>query len=172
LRRIKIPLVLGNGVEILGIAVAIYLVLKAPQVGDIFLRFFLYLISWGCLEFFPHCLAHFVVGRLVGAGFAHYFFGKSSITRLRSRVLNAVASAVPVLTLKIDQNSLRSVTHGGRAALYASGAAASMILPFFVAVASLGRLPIGLSVVLLLLSAGNVAFDLYYSPKVGDISRI
>jgi hypothetical protein len=46
-----------------------------------------------------------------------------------------------------------------------------MILPFFVALTSIRDLPMVLSVFLLLLSAGSFAFDLYFSPKVGDISK-
>lgn len=55
--------------------------------------------------------------------------------------------------------------------MFISGAAASMILPFFVVVTSLNHLPLELGVILLLLSVGNVVFDLYYGPKAGDISR-
>jgi hypothetical protein len=55
--------------------------------------------------------------------------------------------------------------------MFASGAVASMILPFVPAILSFGRLPLSLSVLLLLISVGNLVFDLFYSPKAGDISR-
>jgi len=74
--------------------------------------------------------------------------------------------------LKIDQSSLASVSRGARAVMFLSGAAASMIFPFMVVVASFGRLPAILNGGLLFLSTANVAFDLYYSPRAGDISRI
>ena len=162
---------LGNVVELGGIFFALYLTYIAPDVPVVLLRFFLYLISWGCLVFFPHGLAHFVVGRLVGVRFHYYFLGRSAITKLKLPILPAVASRLPVLTLIVDRASLQLVKRGGRAVMFFSGAAASMIFPFFVAVASFGRLPLSLSYILVVLSAGNVIFDLYYSPKAGYISR-
>jgi hypothetical protein len=162
---------LGNTVEILGIAFALYLILIAPDFPGVLLRFLIYVVAWGCLVFFPHCLTHFIVGRVVGVRFRYYFLGNSAVTKLKLRFLSTIASRLPVLTLKVDQVSLRSVSRGGRVAMFASGAAASMILPFLAAVASLHRVPLMLSLILLLLSAGNITFDLYYSPKAGDISR-
>lgn len=170
--RIKIPLVLGNAIEILGIVVAISLIVVAPDMNGTFVRFLFYLTSWLCLLFFPHCLTHFIVGRLAGVRFSHYVIGKSSITKLRLPVVSAVAAVFPLLKLRIDKRSLRSVNDGARAATFASGAVASMILPFLVPVVAFGRLPVAWSLGLLLLSLANACFDLYYSPKAGDLSRI
>jgi hypothetical protein len=148
------------------------LIVVAPDVNGALVRFLFYLISWLCLLFFPHCLAHFIVGRLAGVRFSHYVIGKSSITKLRLPVISAVAVIFPLLKLRIDRRSLRSVNDGARAATFASGAVASMILPFLVPVVSFGRLPVAWSLGLILLSLANVCFDLYYSPKAGDLSRI
>jgi len=165
-------LALGNAIEILGIVVAISLIIVAPDVNGALVRFLLYLISWLCLVFFPHCLTHLIVGSFAGVRFSHYEIGKSSITKLRLPVVSAVASAFPLLTLRIDRRSLGSVNDGARAAAFASGAAASMILPFLVPVFAFRRLPVAWTLGLLLLSLANVCFDLYYSPKAGDLSRI
>ena len=99
-------MILGNGIEVLGIAVGVYLLVAASNINAVPLRFLVYLISWVCLVFFPHCLAHFVVGRLAGIRFTHYALGKSSITKLRLPVISAVSSMIPLLTLKIDRGSL------------------------------------------------------------------
>jgi hypothetical protein len=56
--------------------------------------------------------------------------------------------------------------------MFASGAVVSMILPFLVVVVAIGNLPMIWSLALALLSVANVSFDLYYSPKAGDLSRI
>ena len=158
--------------EVLGIAIGIYLLAAASSINAVTLRFILYLVSWACLIFFPHCLAHFVVGRLVGVQFIHYVIGKSSITKLRLPVISSVSSAIPLLTLKVDHVSLVSVTPGARAVMFASGAAVSMILPFIPVVVSIGHLPTIWSTILFLISIANVCFDLYYSPRAGDLSRI
>jgi hypothetical protein len=165
-------LVIGNGIEVLGIAVGVYLLVAASSINAVPLRFLVYLISWVCLVFFPHCLAHFAVGRLVGVRFTHYTLGKSSITKLRLPVISSVSSMIPLLTLKIDPGSLWSVSPGARAVMFASGAVVSMILPFLAVVASIGRLPVIWSVGLFIISLANVCFDLYYSPRAGDLSRI
>ena len=156
----------------LGITVGICLLVAASGIHAIPLRFFVYLISWACLVFFPHCLAHFVVGRLVGVRFTCYVLGKSSITKLRLPVISSVSSAIPLLTLKIDHGSLRSVSPGARTVMFASGAAVSMILPFLPVVISIGRLPIIWVIGLFLISIANICLDLYYSPIAGDLSRI
>ena len=98
--------------------------------------------------------------------------GKSSITKLRLPVISAVSSMIPLLTLKIDGGSLRSVSPGARAVMFASGAVVSMILPFLAVVVSIGRLPVIWSAGLFLISVANVCLDLYYSPRAGDLSRI
>jgi hypothetical protein len=168
----RIPLVLGTLVGILGCTFAAGLVVLAPDIKDILPRLLLYLVAWGCLVFFPHCLAHFVVGTTVGIRFSNYSTGRSSIAKQHMPVISAVASKAPLLTLNIDKASLRGSSKGRRAVMFASGAAASMIFPFFVAVASLSHLPSYLSLVLFVLSTMNLVLDLYYSPKAGDLSRI
>jgi hypothetical protein len=113
-----------------------------------------------------------VTGRLVGVRFNHYVINRSPIVKLKLPIISQAMSNVPVLGLKIDRGSLTSVSQGRRRVMFASGIAASVILPFFAAVASYGRLPLLLSGGLFVLSVGNLASDLYYSPKAGDISRL
>ena len=158
--------------EILGVAVGVYLLVLTPDVSSVVLRFLVYLMSWGCMVFFPHCLVHFVIGRLVGIRFRYYLLTKSPVAKMKFPLISAAASMFPILGLRIDRGSLRSAGRGARAAMFTSGAAASMIFPFFPVAVSIGRLPVILSSLLIVLSAANVLFDLYYSPKLGDISRI
>lgn len=167
----RIPIVVGTLIEIAGILFGTYLVFIGPSVAVLFLRFLLYLVAWVCLLFFSHSLTHYVVGRVVGVRFQYYSLGKSSVYKLKAPLLSKMASRSVVFTLNIDRASLRSVSYAGRMAMYASGAIASMVLPFLVAFASLGHLPIVFNSFLFLLSVANLVFDAYYSPKAGDISR-
>lgn len=166
----RIPIAVGNLVEIVGILFALYLVVMAPEVALVPLKLILYLVAWVCLLFFPHSLTHYVVGRLVGVRFRYYSFGKSSVYKLRIPFISRIASRAPVITLKVDRRSLQLVDRRGRIAMFSSGAVASMVFPFFVAYASFRDLPMLFSV-FLLLSAANLLFDSYFSPKAGDISR-
>ena len=169
--RAKIPIAVGNLVEIAGILFALYLIVIIPEAALVPLKLILYLVAWACLLFFPHSLTHYAVGRLVGVKFRYYSIGKPSVYRLRIPFLSTVASKLPVLTLKVDRGSLQVVSRAGRIAMFSSGAVASMVFPFFVAFASFRELPLVFTVFLLLLSAANLLFDSYYSPKAGDISR-
>lgn len=169
--RLKIPLLLGNVVEILGLVFAVYLIVMASIATQVILRFLLYLVSCACLVFFPHGLSHYVVGRFVGIRFRYYYLGKSAVRKLKLPLVSNVASKVPILTLKIDQGTLLSASPQRRVATLAAGAIASMLLPFISFVASLGRLPVEFSAALFLICVLNLLFDMFYSPKAGDIAR-
>lgn len=168
----KIPIMEGNLLEVAGILASMYLVLLASEIPMTALSFLLYLVALCGLLFFPHCLTHYIVGRLLGIRFRYYSVNRSAVSKLRLGPLASIASGFVVLRLNIDRESLRSVTPLRRNAMFMSGAIASMIFPFFPALASLGHLPIFLSILLLLISIGNFAFDLYFSPRAGDFSRV
>lgn len=167
----KIPIAVGNLVEVAGTLLGVYLILVVPDVDSLLLKLIVYLVAWDCMEFFPHSLTHYVVGKLVGVKFRHYSLGKSAAYKLKIPLLGGVASRLRVLTLNVDRASLRSASRRGRVAMFSSGAIASMLLPFIVAFASFRDLPFVLSGFLFFLSVANLAFDVYFSPKVGDISK-
>ena len=130
LPRNKIPLALGNAIEVLGCIAAVALVLASRHLENVLLMFVAYLLSWECLVFFPHCLAHFVTGRLPGVQFSHYFITSFPVAKMELPLISGVMSKLPLLGLKIQPKSLKSVSHDARAAMFASGATASMLLPF------------------------------------------
>jgi hypothetical protein len=163
--------VVGNLVEVAGTLFAVYLILIAPEVTSLVLKLTMYLVAWVCFLFFPHSLTHYLVGTLVGVRFRYYSLGKSSVYKLGIPFLSMVASRSTVLTLRVNGSSLHSVSRGERIAMFSSGAIVSMALPFLVALFSLRDLPMVLTVFLLLLSTANVVFDLYFSPRAGDIAR-
>ena len=167
----KIPLAAGNLVELAGILLGFLLMLSAPDVLQLPLRFVMYLVAWGCMLFFPHCLTHYIVGRILGIRFRFYTLTKSSVYQLRNPVFAIIASKSLVLSLRVDNESPRAVSGRRLAVMFASGAIASMSLPFLVPLAALQKLPTFYSVSLFVLCAANLAFDLYYSPKAGDLSR-
>jgi len=171
-RAHAIPVLIGNIIGIVGSCFAVYLIYSAPNFSMALIRLTLYLISIGCLIFCPHCLAHYIVGSLVGVHFRYYLVRRSTIEKLRIPVISDIASKLPVLSLQIDHASLASVSVKARAAMFASGALCSTILPFVVVFASINDLPALLNLILLVLCFGNLLFELYYSPKAGDFSRI
>lgn len=167
----RIPTAVGNLVEVAGILFALYILVIAPNITPILLKLILYLIAWCSLLFFPHSLTHYAVGRLIGVRFRYYSLGKSSVHKLKIPMLSTIAAKSIVLTLNVEHESLQSVGRAGRIAMFSSGAVASMVFPFLVAAASFRDLPVMFSVLFLLISTANLMFDLYFSPKAGDISR-
>jgi hypothetical protein len=77
---------------------------------------------------------------------------------------------VPVLGLKIDMSSLKSISQNKVRAMYASGAVSSMFLPWLVVPAGYAiSLPVG--ILLTLLTVANDVFTLYFSVRVGDLHK-
>ena len=148
--------------------VGLALLIEAPRVKLFPLNALFVLVSWFCLWFFSHDLAHHIVGRVVGVSFRYYFLGRSAITKMSLPIASNLLNVVPVLGLKIDRSSLKSVSPNRARAMYASGALFSMFLPWVVIPTGFAvALPVG--ILLTLLTVGNDVFTLYFSPKVGDL---
>lgn len=169
--RITIPLALGTVIELFGIASAAVLLVAAPAVTSPLLAFIAYFLALVCLVFFPHCLAHYAVGRLAGIRFDYYYLTKSGVRKLRIPLAGRIGQKIPVLALKVDPFSLRSVSRDRRVAMFSAGAIASMVLPFISVAASFEYLPTSFTLILFLFALANFAFDLYYSPKAGDLAK-
>jgi hypothetical protein len=168
---VRLSILLGNAMEVAGLIVALILLWLAPTLRNPLLAFLLYVIALVFLVFFPHCLAHYAVGRLMAIQFDYYRSGKSGIAKLKLPVVSSLGSKLPVLTLKVDRSSLHSADRLRAAAMFSAGAVASMVFPFIAAASSIGHLPLILSITLALIAAANLLFDLYYSPKAGDLAR-
>lgn len=162
---------MGHLIESAGVLIGIIaLVSVAPSLHPL-LNLTLLLVAWFSLWFFPHCLAHYLVGMGLGVRFSHYFLGKSSLVKLGLPIASAAMERVPVLGIKVDRRSLDRVSPLRQAVMFASGAAASMVLPATCVIFALDRAPLWVAALLAALTAGNVLFTLYFSPKVGDLSK-
>jgi hypothetical protein len=148
--------------------VGIALIVVVPSIRLFPVDALLVLIAWFCLWFFSHDLAHHIVGRVVGVRFRYYFLGRSAITKLSLPIVSNLLRVVPVLGLKVERSSLKSVSANRARAMYASGALFSMFLPWVVIPAGFA---VGLlvGILLALLTVANDVFTLYFSPRVGDL---
>ncbi len=148
--------------------VGLALIVVVPRVKLFPVDALLVLVAWFCLWFFSHDLAHHIVGRVVGVRFRYYFLGRSAITKLSLPIVSNLLRVVPVLGLKVERSSLKSVSANRARAMYASGALFSMFLPWVVIPAGFA---VGLlvGILLALLTVANDVFTLYFSPRVGDL---
>lgn len=146
------------------------------------LKFILLLLSWFLVWYFSHCLSHYLVGTLGGIRFKYYFLGRSTIRKAKIPLISKVAQNLPfVLGIKIDKESISKANPKAIKTMYLAGPLSSMMLPFIIVALSLTQpsqvtlplLPFTIrdSYILLGLTLANVAFSLYFSPKVGCISK-
>jgi hypothetical protein len=164
----RLSLAQGASLCIFGLLVGLALLIAAPRVKLFPLNALFVFVSWLCLWFFSHDLAHHIVGRVVGISFHYYFLGRSAITKMSLPIASNMLKVVPVLGLKIDRSSLKSVSPNRARAMYASGALFSMFLPWVVIPTGyMVSLPVG--ILLTLLTVANDVFTLYFSPRVGDL---
>jgi hypothetical protein len=164
----RLSLAQGASLCVFGLLLGLALLITAPLVKLFPLNALFVLVSWFCLWFFSHDLAHHIVGRVVGVRFRYYFLGRSAITKLDLPIASNLLKVVPVLGLKIDKSSLDSISPNRVRAMYASGALFSMFLPWIVIPTGyVVSLPVG--ILLTLLTVVNDVFTLYFSPQVGDL---
>lgn len=167
----RIPVWLGNAIEIIGLSFGFLSLLLINPLLHPLLKLMLLLVAWFCFWFFSHCLAHFIVGKILGVHFLFYFVGRSSLTKLNLPFILSLAKVFPVLGIKIDKASLRNISPRKQAVMFASGALASMILPITCSMYALLHLEMWFGAFLSIITAGNIVFTLIFSVKVGDLSR-
>lgn len=108
---------------------------------------------------------------VAGVRFSHYYLGRSDILKLKGIVPASLKQMLIVLGLKIDRNRSRA-SKAGFAAMYLAGPLASMLTPFTVPMTILLKDSTNIAgLLLLLISIINLVFTLWFSPKVGCISK-
>src|SRR6266571_1526234 len=109
-KRRKLTLAEGGGLSIIGLSAGVVSWLLASLETALLVRLLLLLFAWFTLWFFSHDLAHHIVGELVGIKFRYYYLGRSAIRKLKMPLIPGLMSRIPVLVLKIHQDSLLRVS--------------------------------------------------------------
>lgn len=167
----RISIWFGTTIELLGVSFGFFILSLTSILPYSILNLLLMLVAWFSFWFFSHCLAHFIVGKILGVNFLFYFVGKSSIIKLNLPVVSSFAKRVPVLGIKIDKASFQQVSARKRALMFASGVLASMIFPTICIVYSLMYMSIWMTIFFAVLSISNVLLTLFFSSKVGDLAK-
>lgn len=157
----------GNLVQILAILGSLLIL---PMLGShVILNLILMIFSWLILFYFTHGISHYLVGKMLGIGFKEYFIGISNLVRLDIPLIRNVAPLIVTIGIRTEKESMRSTSRYRKAWMFRSGALSSMFSPFLVPVyATILGLYIE-AILLYSLSAGNVLFTLYFSPRAGDL---
>ncbi len=162
----------GVTIGLAGTLLGFLILLLVPYLGNVYLQVLILLGSFALLTYFSHCLAHFIVGRVVGLKFGHYVFGGSSITKTSSQTIRSLDHLFPRLGIRLTRESRKNATHSQRSIMFASGVTASTLLPLIPTIISFTTLPGPLEVLMPILWIGYLAFGIYFSPRFGDLSRI
>lgn len=119
----------------------------------------IFLLGLGLLIVSTHCLAHWLVGRLVGIRFTHVFLG---------------GPPPPRPGLKSDYSSYLRTSPRSRALMHASGAVVTKLIPFALLVPAVGLYFGWTWLTLLLLAIGilQIVTDIALSTKVSDWKKV
>jgi hypothetical protein len=118
-----------------------------------------FLVGFGAILVGTHCLAHLIVGRLVGIRFTHVFLG---------------GPPPPRPGLKTDYATYLRASPRARALMHASGAVLTKLVPFALLPFSL-TLYDGwpwLTCILLFVGAVQIVTDVFLSTKVSDWKKV
>jgi hypothetical protein len=156
--RLRVPAPVGTTVLSLGTVAAIVMLCLAKRVEGQGLRTLFFFGAFGVLLLTTHSLAHWLVGRMFGMRFTHYFLGGPSPPRPGA---------------KLDYASYLGTSPRRRALMHASGAVVTKILPFaFIPVAVALGLP-GWSMALLAVTGVvQIITDILFSTKTSDWKKV
>lgn len=162
------PLHLFNLLQIIGLILASAVLIAAASLTPP-LSYLLALVSWVLYWFASHCLAHYIVGTLLGIRFSHYFIGLSNLYRLNIGLPQQLKLMLFTLGIKTEGGSFYTASPRAKAAMYAAGAVASIAVPFTTPFYLIYKGVFNEGLLFLLLSLLNTSFSLYFSFKAGDL---
>ncbi len=171
LHRRKIDLWIGNTIEVTGIILGLIILFSVDLIPYYVFKLLALLFSWFCFWYFSHCIAHYIVGKILNINFLYYYVGRSGLIKLELPIISHIFRFIPVLGIKIDRASLRKVSKQRIAIMYISGALASMLCPLVSLTYSLINLDYYTTLLIGILTLTNILFTLHFSSKVGDFSK-
>ncbi len=131
-----------------------------------------FLASFVLLAYFPHCLAHYIVGRVVGLDFSHFVLGSSPLKRINSPVVKRLDSLLPRLGIRLTHQSRKRANPTQRLLMFSSGVVTSTLLTLIPTLFAYSTITVPLNAILPVLWTGYLLFGSYFSPRYGDLSQI
>lgn len=156
--RVRVPEAVGTWALGLGTLAGVAAIIVSGSIGDATIRTLVFLGSVATLLITTHSLTHWIVGRMMGIRFTHYFLG---------------GPPPPRPGAKVDYESYLQTTPKRRAWMHASGAIVTKITPF-------AMLPVAASLQvktwafygLIVVGIGQIATDLMFSTKTSDWKKV
>lgn len=156
--KLRVPAGLGTALLAAGTGAASVAIALSSGISSRMLRSLVFLGAFGVLEVTTHSLAHWVVGRLMGMRFTYYFLG---------------GPPPPRPGAKLDYATYLRVPPARRAAMHASGAVVTKLIPFaLIPVARSLELQSWVVYLLVLVGVGQVITDILLSTKNSDWKKV
>lgn len=124
------------------------------------------LILWFLSIYCVHCLAHYIVGTILGIRFKGYKFSKSMLSKAGIPIISKIFSKKVFLTLIIGERRDKKANFY----MFISGPIASILFPFVVSLIIYSHSKL-LGVFLIVLSSFNAVFTGYFSYRYGCIKK-
>lgn len=156
--KLRVPAALGTAALTCATGIGIGALAVASGFESRPVRTAVFLGAFGALEVSTHSLAHWAVGRMLGMRFTHYFLG---------------GPPPPKPGAKLDYTTYLAVPPAQRALMHASGAVVTKIVPFaLIPVSRSLDLYEWVTVLLLVIGAGQIATDVLFSTKSSDWKKV
>ena len=156
--RLRAPAPVGTSVLTALSGAGLAAILLAEKLDSRWLRSLVFLAGFGAIELGTHSLAHWAVGRAMGMRFTHYFLG---------------GPPPPRPGAKLDYASYLRVAPKKRAAMHASGAVVTKIVPFALIPAARSMEVHGWVVALLVVvGMAQIVTDVLFSTKSSDWKKV
>lgn len=156
--RLRVPAAAGTSVLAAGTVAGVAAMALSSGISDRRWRSVVFLGAFGVIDVTTHSLAHWLVGRLMGMRFTHYFLG---------------GPPPPRPGAKLDYATYLMVPPRKRAAMHASGAVVTKVVPFaLIPVARSLDLPSWVVYLLVVIGIGQVVTDILVSTKSSDWKKV
>lgn len=131
------------------------------------------IVSMGLLFYSSHPLGHYFVARILGVSVDYFFLGRSDFRKLKTTPGRIMGNSLPTVGTKLNKSKLDSLAPGRRRYIFGSGVILSNLL---VAIQLAYAVIADFSYPAILLGAlvfvGNLAVEVAFSTKVGDLSKM
>ncbi len=156
--RFRVPEAVGTSALGLGTVAAVAAIIVSGSIGDATIRTLVFLGSVGTLLITTHSLTHWIVGRMMGIRFTHYFLG---------------GPPPPRPGAKVDYETYLQTPPKRRALMHASGAVVTKIIPFaMLLVAASLQVKTWAFYGLIVVGVVQIATDLLFSTKTSDWKKV
>ncbi|MCS7125564.1 MAG: hypothetical protein NZ929_01445 [Aigarchaeota archaeon] len=163
-----ISLSVGSLIQLTGLAAGFLILWFIYPTDLLFINYLLLLSSWIIFWYFSHCLAHYIVGRILGIAFSSYFVGLSNLYRLDK--FRRFGCYMITLGIYVDRSTGKR-TRSRMAVMYLSGAFSSMLLPLVTLVRTFEAGTLDQIMLISTITTANIIFTLLFSSRAGDINK-